>query len=197
MIHGLKMIIPLHSLFLHHQMASHSASSCLNCSECSDRSAKFQSYFFQICFSYCSQIWSGLPFKQSTLWTWLSGPWCFVLLLLCLVSCVPAILRHLQGSELDADILASGPSQWTRGKETACIAIDMGSVSGLGRSPGGCPGGGHGYPCSILAWRIPWTEEPGGLPSMGSQSRTRLKWLRTQALLPPDLCTFCALCPDW
>ena len=24
---------------------------------------------------------------------------------------------------------------------------------------------------SILAWRIPWTEEPGGLPSMGSQSR--------------------------
>ena len=27
----------------------------------------------------------------------------------------------------------------------------------------------------ILAWRIPWTEEPGGLQSMGSQSRTRLK----------------------
>ena len=23
--------------------------------------------------------------------------------------------------------------------------------------------------CSILAWRIPWTEEPGGLRSMGSQ----------------------------
>ena len=28
---------------------------------------------------------------------------------------------------------------------------------------------------SILAWRIPWTEEPSGLRSMGSQSRTRLK----------------------
>ena len=27
---------------------------------------------------------------------------------------------------------------------------------------------------SILAWRIPWTEEPGGLPSVGSQSQTRL-----------------------
>ena len=27
---------------------------------------------------------------------------------------------------------------------------------------------------SILAWRIPQTEEPGGLQSMGSQSRTRL-----------------------
>ena len=25
---------------------------------------------------------------------------------------------------------------------------------------------------SILAWRIPWTEEPGGLQSMGSQSGT-------------------------
>ena len=27
---------------------------------------------------------------------------------------------------------------------------------------------------SILAWRIPWTEKPGRLQSMGSQSQTRL-----------------------
>ena len=28
---------------------------------------------------------------------------------------------------------------------------------------------------SVLAWRIPWTEEPGGLQSMGSQkSQTQL-----------------------
>ena len=27
---------------------------------------------------------------------------------------------------------------------------------------------------STLAWRIPWTEEPGGLQFMGLQSRTRL-----------------------
>ena len=27
---------------------------------------------------------------------------------------------------------------------------------------------------SILVWRIPWTEEPGGLQSVGSQSQTRL-----------------------
>ena len=27
--------------------------------------------------------------------------------------------------------------------------------------------------CSILAWEIPWTEESGGLQSMGSQSQTR------------------------
>ena len=25
---------------------------------------------------------------------------------------------------------------------------------------------------SILAWRIPWTEEPGGLQATGSQSQT-------------------------
>ena len=30
---------------------------------------------------------------------------------------------------------------------------------------------------SILAWRIPGTEEPGGLPSMGLHSLTWLKWL--------------------
>ena len=27
---------------------------------------------------------------------------------------------------------------------------------------------------SSLAWKIPWTEEPGGLQSMGLQSRARL-----------------------
>ena len=30
---------------------------------------------------------------------------------------------------------------------------------------------------SILAWKIPWTEEPGRLQSMGLQSQTWLKWL--------------------
>ena len=32
---------------------------------------------------------------------------------------------------------------------------------------------------SIPAWRIPWTEEPGGLQCLGSQSRTQLKQLST------------------
>ena len=33
---------------------------------------------------------------------------------------------------------------------------------------------------SILAWRIPWTQEPGGLQSMGShKSQTQLKQLST------------------
>ena len=29
-------------------------------------------------------------------------------------------------------------------------------------------GEGNGGPSSTLAWKIPWTEEPGGLQSMGS-----------------------------
>ena len=34
---------------------------------------------------------------------------------------------------------------------------------------------------SVLAWRIPGTGEPGRLPSMGSQSRTRLKRLSSSS----------------
>ena len=33
----------------------------------------------------------------------------------------------------------------------------------------------------VLAWRIPGTGEPGGLPSMGSQSQTRLKRLSSSS----------------
>ena len=42
------------------------------------------------------------------------------------------------------------------------------SISGSGSSPGE----GNSYHSSILAWRIPWTEEPGMLQSMGSQRVT-------------------------
>ena len=37
---------------------------------------------------------------------------------------------------------------------------------------------------SIFAWRIPWTEEPGGLKSMGLQ-RVRPNWACTQAHMIP------------
>ena len=51
------------------------------------------------------------------------------------------------------------------GKESVCNVGDPGLIPGLERSPGG----GHATHSSILAWRIPSTEEPGGLQSMGSQ----------------------------
>ena len=34
---------------------------------------------------------------------------------------------------------------------------------------------------SVLAWRIPGTGEPGGLPSLGSHGRTRLKRLSSSS----------------
>ena len=42
---------------------------------------------------------------------------------------------------------------------------DTGSIPSLGRSLEE----GMATHSSILAWRIPWTEEPGGLQSTGSQ----------------------------
>ena len=50
---------------------------------------------------------------------------------------------------------------------------DPGSIPGLGRSPGG----GKETHFSILDWKIPRTEEPGGLQSLGSQ-RVRLRVLQ-------------------
>jgi len=42
---------------------------------------------------------------------------------------------------------------------------DRGSIPGLGRSPGG----GHGNPLQYSFWKIPRTEEPGGIQSIGLQ----------------------------
>ena len=49
------------------------------------------------------------------------------------------------------------------GKESACSAADPGSIPGSGSSPGE----GMAAHSRILAWRIPWTEEPGSLQSIG------------------------------
>ena len=49
-------------------------------------------------------------------------------------------------------------------KESACSEGDLGSV--LGKIP---LKKGMAVHFSILAWRIPWTEEPDGLKSMRSQ----------------------------
>ena len=51
------------------------------------------------------------------------------------------------------------------GKVSACNVGDLGSIPGSGIFLKK----GIATHSSILAWRIPWTEEPGGLQSMGSQ----------------------------
>ena len=63
------------------------------------------------------------------------------------------------------------------GKEFACNAGDLGLIPGLGdpleKEMASCS--------SILAWGIPWTEEPGGLQSVGLQT-VRHDW----APAPPE-----------
>ena len=60
------------------------------------------------------------------------------------------------------------------GKESACNEGDPGLILGSGRSPGG----GHGNHSGILAWEIPWTEEPGGLCSpRGCREYDMTEWL--------------------
>ena len=61
--------------------------------------------------------------------------------------------------------MSSGSPGGSDGKESACNAGDLGSIPGwkdlLEKI--------MATPSSILVWRIPWTEEPDGLQSMGSQ----------------------------
>ena len=60
------------------------------------------------------------------------------------------------------------------GNEPACQRRGWrrhGSIPGSGRGPGG----GRGNPLSVPAWRVPWTEEPGGLQPTRWQSCTRLR----------------------
>ena len=57
------------------------------------------------------------------------------------------------------------------GKESACNMGDLSLIPGLGRFPWRRAW----QPTAVfLPGESPWTEEPGGLQFMGSQSRTRL-----------------------
>ena len=64
---------------------------------------------------------------------------------------------------------------WLSGKESACNAGDAGnagSIPGLGRSSAV----GHGNPLQYSCYeKTTWTEEPGGVQSMGFQ---RVGWTK-------------------
>ena len=81
--------------------------------------------------------------------------------------------HSVMGSYLEPTILSKYVRQWcfaggSDGKESACNAGDTGG-SGLIPRSGKSPEEEMATHCSILPWRIPWTEEPGGLWFMGSQ----------------------------
>ena len=53
-----------------------------------------------------------------------------------------------------------------QGNMVACSSLCMNKKTSTG--------GGNGNPIHILAWEIPWTEEPGGIQSMRSQKSQTL-----------------------
>ena len=71
-------------------------------------------------------------------------------------------------------VLVPAVEQWTGFQSVLVVKnppTSAGDMRDVGSIPGSerFPGGGHGNPLQyILAWRIPWAEEPGGLQSTGS-----------------------------
>ena len=84
-----------------------------------------------------------------------------------MLSPLPGILSHghliLRFNQILVDLRASLVSQTVKNQpamlETWVRSLGWGDLLEKGTST-------HS---SILGWRIPWTEEPGGLQSMGSQ----------------------------
>ena len=63
--------------------------------------------------------------------------------------------------------------------------VNSGDIRDVGSTPGWEDSLKEGMAThsSILTWTVPWTEKPGGLQSMGSQSQTRLKQLSMHSQL--------------
>ena len=100
--------------------------------------------------------------------------------------CLPGSVSDPTGEGLS---LKSLPSPYFCGgsdsKESAFNTGHMGSIPGSEKSPGEV----LATHSSILAWRIPWTEEPGRLQSIGSQ-RVKHDWaVNTIFHFPPTLDT--------
>ena len=61
-------------------------------------------------------------------------------------------------------------------------AGDSDLIPGLGRSPGE----GNATHSSILVWKIPWTEEPGGREELDTTARTDM--VVSEIKLATDIC---------
>ena len=69
-------------------------------------------------------------------------------------------------------MLCEGLPHGSDDKKSACSVEDLGSIPALW----GSTGEGNGYCSSILAWRIPWTEDPSKFQFTGWQ-RVRHNWV--------------------
>ena len=121
-------------------------------------------------------------FSYSTLW---SG----MILWFALTNSLPHWQHHVDIKHRSQETL--GFPSGSDSKASICYAGDPGSIPGSGRSPGE----GKATHSIILAWRVPWTEEPGKPQSMGSQ-RVRHDWVtHIQETLPASVLTFKILTP--
>ena len=86
------------------------------------------------------------------------------------------VIHIVQNSKnIQKNFFIKGIPQWLSSKESACQAGDVGSILDQ-KDPLEEAMATHS---SILAWRIPWTEEPGRLHIVHrvAKSQTRLKQL--------------------
>ena len=94
---------------------------------------------------------------------------------LCLI--ITELWEHTHATEMHLLLLASigmGFSSSSAGKESTCNEGETGDT-GLIPESGRSPGGRYATHSSILPWKNPWTEEPGGHNPKGSQ-RVRHNW---------------------
>ena len=92
---------------------------------------------------------------------------------------------HTMGVRASANTFGRAHSS-IRGFPGGSVGKDLPANAGDARDVGLIPGSGRSLEeemathSSVLAWRIPWTEEPGGLQSMGLQ-RVRHSWEHTHS----------------
>ena len=73
-------------------------------------------------------------------------------------------MRGVKGNQIHSPNTYGLP-WWFGGKESTCNAGNMAWIPESER----LPGEGNDNPLQYSPWKIPWTEEPGGLQSMGLQ----------------------------
>ena len=81
-------------------------------------------------------------------------------------------MKQWTGSQLRKEYVKAvqGFPNSSVGKESACNAGDPGLIPGLGNSLEK----EMASPSSILEWKIPWTEEPGGVTRVGHDLATKV-----------------------
>ena len=110
--------------------------------------------------------------------------WTFAIFLFSLITFLVSVKWYLNVVLIHISLLTNGGFPGgTSGKEYTCQCRldvrDEGTIPELGRSPGR----GTATHSRVPAWGIPWTEKPGRLQSIGSQSQTWLKLLSMHACI--------------